>query len=83
MTATTDTTTTVDVPATSAAYRLQGVTKTYRQKGRDVHALAGVDLQIAAGEFATIQGPTGGGKSTLLQILGGLDVPTSDRKSVV
>ena len=37
------------------------------------------DLTIAAGEFATVQGPTGGGKSTLLQILGALDSPTSGR----
>jgi len=58
------------------AYRLAGVVKTYRQKGREVRALAGVDLEIAAGDFVTIQGPTGGGKSTLLQLLGALDVPT-------
>jgi putative ABC transport system ATP-binding protein len=68
-------------PATAAtptvsAYRLAGVTKTYRQKGRVVHALKGVDLQITQGDFVTIQGPTGGGKSTLLQLLGALDKPT-------
>ena len=40
-------------------------------------ALAGVDLEIAAGDFVTIQGPTGGGKSTLLQLLGALDRPTT------
>ncbi len=59
------------------AYRLAGVTKTYEQKGRVVHALKGVDLEIAAGDFVTIQGPTGGGKSTLLQLLGALDTPTT------
>ncbi|MBN9213392.1 MAG: peptide ABC transporter ATP-binding protein [Microbacterium sp. SCN 70-200] len=67
--------------ATSAptvpAYRLAGVTKTYQQKGRVVQALKGVDVEIATGDFVTIQGPTGGGKSTLLQLLGALDVPTS------
>jgi putative ABC transport system ATP-binding protein len=58
-------------------YQLTGVTKTY-QKGRGtVHALQGVDLEIADGEFLAIQGPTGHGKSTLLQMLGGLDRPTS------
>ncbi len=59
------------------AYRLAGVTKTYRQKGRVVQALTGVDVQIAQGDFVTIQGPTGGGKSTLLQLLGALDKPTA------
>ena len=58
-------------------YRLVAVTRTYRQSGRVVTALDDVDLEIAAGEFVTIQGPTGGGKSTLLQLLGALDRPTS------
>ncbi len=74
----------IDQPATDAsaapsapAYRLTGVTKTYQQKGRVVQALKGVDVEIATGDFVTIQGPTGGGKSTLLQLLGALDVPTT------
>ena len=58
-------------------YRLEGATRTYQQKGRIVKALAGVDLEIAAGDFVTIQGPTGGGKSTLLQLLGALDRPST------
>ena len=45
-------------------YRLAGVTRTYRQKGRVVNALTGVDLGIMTGDFVTIQGPTDGGKST-------------------
>ena len=49
------------------------------QKGRIVKALMGVDLDIMPGEFVTIQGPTGGGKSTLLHCLAGLDEPTSGR----
>jgi putative ABC transport system ATP-binding protein len=58
-------------------YKLSGVTKDY-QKGRGVvHALRGVDVAIQDGEFLAIQGPTGHGKSTLLQMLGGLDQPTS------
>ncbi|CAI9386839.1 ABC transporter ATP-binding protein [Microbacterium sp. T2.11-28] len=61
----------------AAAYRLAGVVKTYAQKGRVVQALTGVDLEIASGEFVTIQGPTGGGKSTLLQLLGALDTPSA------
>src|SRR5271167_1010459 len=58
-------------------YKLTGVTKNY-QKGRStVAALRGVDLVIEDGEWLAIQGPTGHGKSTLLQILGGLDRATS------
>jgi putative ABC transport system ATP-binding protein len=58
-------------------YELSSVTKDY-QKGRaTVHALAGVDLEIDDGEWLAIQGPTGHGKTTLLQILGGLDRPTA------
>lgn len=58
-------------------FRLTGVGKTYRQKDRNVRALAGVDLTIPAGQLVAIQGSTGGGKSTLLQMLGALDRPTT------
>jgi putative ABC transport system ATP-binding protein len=58
-------------------YKLTGVTKDY-PKGREVvHALRGVDAVISEGEWLAIQGPTGHGKTTLLQMLGGLDRPTS------
>jgi putative ABC transport system ATP-binding protein len=58
-------------------YELSAVTREYRPGRRTVAALRGVDLVIADGEWLAIQGPTGHGKSTLLQILGGLDRPTS------
>jgi putative ABC transport system ATP-binding protein len=58
-------------------YRLVDVTKTYRRGRATVEALSGVDLVVEDGEWLTIQGPTGHGKSTLLQMLGGLDRPTS------
>ncbi|NIJ04304.1 putative ABC transport system ATP-binding protein [Frigoribacterium faeni] len=61
----------------SPMYTLTAVTKTYAQKKRTVTALDGVDLEIPAGQMVAIQGPTGGGKSTLLQMLGALDRPTS------
>jgi putative ABC transport system ATP-binding protein len=58
-------------------YRLTDVTKDY-PKGRGVvHALQGVNVVIADGDWLAIQGPTGHGKSTLLQMLGALDRPTS------
>jgi putative ABC transport system ATP-binding protein len=57
-------------------YKLTGVTRDYPKGRHTVHALQGVDLVIEDGEWLAIQGPTGHGKSTLLQILGGLDRPT-------
>jgi putative ABC transport system ATP-binding protein len=57
-------------------YRLSGVTKRYRRGRESVDALRGVDLTIEDGDRLVVQGPTGGGKSTLLQMLGGLDRPT-------
>jgi len=58
-------------------YIVKDLTKRYR-RGRDtIDALRGVDLSIDDGEFLAIQGPTGHGKSTLLQLLGGLDRQTS------
>lgn len=58
-------------------YELAGVTKQYRRGQERVDALAGIDLTISEGDRLVIQGPTGGGKSTLLQMLGGLDRPTA------
>ncbi len=58
-------------------YKLSGVVKKYTKHGAIISALQGVDLVIEDGEWLAIQGPTGHGKSTLLQILGGLDRPTS------
>ncbi|MBZ9640550.1 ABC transporter ATP-binding protein [Streptomyces sp. PSKA30] len=58
-------------------YELRAVTKRYTRGKETVHALDGIDLTIADGDRLVIQGPTGGGKSTLLQMLGGLDRPSS------
>jgi putative ABC transport system ATP-binding protein len=58
-------------------YKLTGVTKDYPKGRGNVQALRGVDIEIGDGEWLSIQGPTGHGKSTLLQILGGLDRPTA------
>jgi putative ABC transport system ATP-binding protein len=63
-------------------YTLENVTKTYRQKEREITALKDVSLTIPTGQLVAIQGPTGGGKSTLLQLLGALDRPTSGRVSL-
>ncbi|MEU6911853.1 ABC transporter ATP-binding protein [Streptomyces olindensis] len=58
-------------------YELTAVTKHYTRSKETVQALDGIDLTIPDGDRLVIQGPTGGGKSTLLQMLGGLDRPTS------
>jgi putative ABC transport system ATP-binding protein len=53
------------------------VTKNYQKGRQTVAALRGVDLVVEDRDWLAIQGPTGHGKSTLLQILGGLDRPTA------
>jgi putative ABC transport system ATP-binding protein len=58
-------------------YELRQVTKLYRKGRKEVAALARVDLEVADGEFLSIQGPTGSGKTTLMLLLGALDRPSS------
>jgi putative ABC transport system ATP-binding protein len=57
-------------------YQLTSVAKLYHKGRRTVPAVTGVDLQIEDGEWLAVQGRTGHGKSTLLNLLGGLDRPT-------
>ena len=57
--------------------RLDDVTKTYTSRNRQVHALDGVSLDVAAGEFVVLRGPSGSGKTTLLMTVAGMQKPTS------
>jgi putative ABC transport system ATP-binding protein len=60
----------------------ENLSKTYDADGVDVHAVRGIDLAVAPGEFVSIMGPSGCGKSTLLHMLGGLDQPSSGAVSL-
>jgi putative ABC transport system ATP-binding protein len=53
--------------------RLRGVTKAFRDAGREVPILRGVDLDVAPREMVAVVGPSGSGKSTLLYVAGALD----------
>lgn len=66
-------------PDTPALIEFMGVEKTYGVGDAAVHALAGVDLRIDAGEFVAIMGPSGSGKSTAMNMIGCLDTPTAGR----
>ena len=58
-------------------YELSNVTKNYQKGRRTIPALRGLNLVIGDGEWLAVQGRTGHGKTTLLQILGGLDRPST------
>jgi len=61
----------------TAIFHARNLTKTYHMGEVSIHALSGCDIDLYAGEFVVIVGPSGSGKSTFLNILGGLDSPSS------
>jgi putative ABC transport system ATP-binding protein len=64
---------------TSPLIDMQSVKKTYPMGDLTVHALRGLDLTVARGEFIVLLGPSGSGKTTTLNILGGLDRATNGK----
>ena len=60
-----------------SAVRCIDLCKTYRQGDLDIKALDHVDLEIPDGDFVCLSAPSGGGKTTLLNAIGGLDIPDS------
>ena len=69
--------TTVLAPPVPVAVTLDGISRTYRSRAGDVHALRGITHTFLRGTFTAVMGPSGSGKSTLLQVAAGLDRPTS------
>ena len=62
--------------------QVRDVYKVYQRGQEKVEALHGIQLDIERGAFVVIMGPSGGGKSTLLHLLGGIDRPTSGSLSI-
>ncbi len=60
----------------NVAIKLVNLHKTYVLGDSEVHALAGIDLEVKSGEFVVVIGPSGSGKSTLLNVIAGLEPPT-------
>jgi putative ABC transport system ATP-binding protein len=61
----------------AALIQLRDLWKTYQMGSQDVHALAGVSLDVHANEYLAVMGPSGSGKSTMMNMVGCLDTPSS------
>ena len=62
-----------------SAFRVEDLTKVYVTGETEVHALRGLSMEVDDGEIIVLLGPSGSGKSTLVNILGGLDHPSSGK----
>jgi putative ABC transport system ATP-binding protein len=66
-----------ETQARGVVFDVNDVIKVYGSGASEVHALRGVTLELYAGQISVLLGPSGSGKSTFLNIIGGLDKPTS------
>ncbi len=66
----------------TALVTLRNITKSYTRGKQKVEVLHGVDLDIESGEFLALMGPSGSGKTTMLNLIAGLDRPSSGEVSV-
>jgi len=66
-----------------SAISIKGLKKDYNVGAGEVHALRGIDMEIACGEFVCIAGKSGSGKSTLLNLVAGLESPTDGSINVL
>ena len=62
--------------------RIRQLAKSYRRGDQTIPVLAGIDLDVASGDFVALMGPSGSGKSTLLNLLAGIDQPSGGRIEV-
>lgn len=62
--------------------KLENITKIYHMGEVEIRAVAGIDFSIQKGEFVVIVGPSGAGKTTVLNILGGMDTASGGRITV-
>ena len=68
--------------AAGSLIQVRGLDKTYRRGNEDIDVLQGLNLDVDEGDFVAFMGPSGSGKTTMLNLLGGLDVPTRGTISV-
>src|SRR5499433_2167266 len=68
-----------DLVAVGTVIKTENLAKVYEMGAEQVHALRGVDLQIRKGEYVAIMGPSGSGKSALMNLIGCLDSPSSGK----
>ena len=69
--------------STDCILNLQGTRLAYPSQGGDIEVLCGIDLSLNAGEIVAVMGPSGSGKSSLIAVVGGLEVPTGGSTNVL
>src|SRR5258706_15876728 len=65
-----------------AQINLVRVTKHYRREAIDIPVLDNIDLEVSSGEFLALMGPSGSGRTTLLNLIAGIDKPNSGRITI-